>query len=267
MLALRPGGDGVDLPAARWHAAGVAFQTTRWSLVLRAAHADADGAAALAELCAADWPPVYAFYRRSGIAADRAADLTQGLFADLLERGGLPAADPQRGSYRAYLRACARHWLANRQDHDAAQKRGGGVRVVSLDCDAEERRLRREPVATEGPEQAFERRWAQSLIEAALAGLEADERAAGRGALFGLLRPVLDSGAPSRPWRQLAAELDTTEGALRVAAHRLRTRFRERLCAEVRETLPPDAPAGDELSELLRALSGTGGRGISGPGV
>ena len=95
----------------------------------------------------------------------------------------------------------------------------------------------------------------EGVIARALARLERDEAAAGRGALFGQLRSVLDGSPPPRPWLQLAAELDSTEGALRVAAHRLKARFRECLCAEVRETLPEAASARDELAELLRALA------------
>lgn len=230
------------------------FQTTRWSLVLRAGEDSASGRQALAELCASYWQPVYWFFRRMQVDVERARDLTQGLFADLLERGDLRCADPQRGRFRAWLRACARHWLTDEDERARAHKRGGGAPVLSLDVEVEEARYVLEPVDRLDPEAVFERRWAQAVIERALARLERDEGAARRGAQFPHLRPVLDGGPPPRPWAEVARQLGTTEGALKVAAHRLRARLRECLLAEVRETLPDDEPPGDEVRELLASL-------------
>lgn len=237
------------------------FQPTRWSLVLRAGGDDAAARNALEELCAAYWPPVYALYRREGLAPDHARDLTQTLFAELLARNDFARADPQKGSLRGYLRACARHLLANERDKARAQKRGHGHGFVPLDVDDEEARLAREPADGLDAAAAFERRWAQAVIEAALARLERDEQEAGRAALFAALRPGLEGASPTSPYAELAAALAMTEGALKVAAHRLRARFRDALLAEVRETLPAgaaDQDAGDgqaELRELLTALT------------
>ena len=228
---------------------------------MRAGGADAAARRALEELCALYWPPVYALYRRAGLEPESARDLTQSLFADLLGRHDLERVDPQRGSFRAYLRACARHLLANHREAARAQKRGFGVALVSLDVDDEEARLAREPVDGIDAAALFERRWAQAVIESALARLERQERAAGRDALFVALRPGLEAASPSTPYAELARSLGTSEGALKVAAHRLRARFRDALLAEVAETLP--APlAGDgaadgsaELRELFLALT------------
>jgi RNA polymerase sigma-70 factor (ECF subfamily) len=230
------------------------FPTTRWSLVLRAARDDAAGNAALAELCAAYWPPVHAFYRRLGLGPEAARDLTQGLFADLLERGDLRRGEPGPGSFRSFLRGCARHWLANERERELAQKRGGG-RVFAVDWQRETERTH-EPASAETAEAAFERRWAETVIGRALAQLELDEQAARRGPQFASLRPVLDGGGPPEPWAAIARQLGTTEGALKVAAHRLKARFRDCLCAEVRQTLPDGSAEGDELRELLQALGG-----------
>jgi RNA polymerase sigma-70 factor (ECF subfamily) len=233
----------------------VATQPTRWSLVLKAGQADAAGRAALEELCAAYWQPVYALYRRAGVGREAASDLTQGLFADLLERGDLRRADPARGPFRVFLRACARNWLANERAKERAGKRGGGRLPLAIDAAGEEEWLRIEPVDRLDPEAVFERRWVRAVIDRALHRVQREETGAGRDAAFARLRAVLDGGPPPRPWAELAAELGTSEGALKVAAHRLRMRFRECLCAEVAETLPDGVQPGEELGELLRSLA------------
>ena len=232
----------------------MAFGTTRWSLVVRARSGDAHGRRALDELCAIYWPAVYALYRREGLDADAAGDVTQALFADLLERGDFANATPERGRFRAWLCTCARHFLSNARASARAGKRGGGRPTLSLDVEREEGRLSREPLDHLDPAAAFERRWAQTVIETALRRLAGAEVEAGREALFAALRPTLEGASPTHGWAALAAELGSSEGALRVAAHRLRGRFRDRLLAEVRETLDDPAGAGDEIAELMRAL-------------
>jgi DNA-directed RNA polymerase specialized sigma24 family protein len=210
------------------------------------------------------WQPVYGFFRRLGADREAAADLTQGLFADLLARGDLRTAAPERGRFRGFLRGCARHWWANQRDLESAAKRGGGRRRLSLDAEGMESWLQQLPVDGLDAEAVFERRWAQDVIDRALLRIERDESAAGRRAAFEVLATILDGGPPSEPWAALAARLQTTEGALKVAAHRLRVRFRDCLVAEVRDTLPDDSDPGDELRELLVALQARPGRGISG---
>ncbi|MBK8097787.1 MAG: sigma-70 family RNA polymerase sigma factor [Planctomycetes bacterium] len=237
------------------------FQTTRWSLILRAQLPGAEGHAAFGELCAAYQAPVYTFFRRHGANQDRAAELTQGLFTDLLERDSLRTADPQRGRFRAFLKTCARHWWSNERDRAAARRRGGGRRPLAIDTDALETWLQDVAVDHLDADALFERRWAQTVIDRALWQLEQDELAAGRQTLFAELKPVLDGTQPREPWAVLADRLGTTEGALRVAAHRLRVRCRELLIAEVRDTLPDDHDPGHELQELLAALqAGAPGR-------
>jgi RNA polymerase sigma-70 factor (ECF subfamily) len=230
------------------------FRTTRWSLVARAGGADEDGRRALEELCALYWPAVYAFYRRERLDPEAARDLTQGLLLDLLQREDLGRADPTRGRFRAFLRTCARHYLANERDRQRAHKRGGGHVVESLDTATEEGRLRREPIDAMDADAVFERRWAMAVIDTALAALEQEEIGCGRGRLFAVLRPTLEGESLSRTYVELAAELGTSEGALKVTAHRLRQRFRQRLLEEVGHTLDQPELAGDELEQLLAAL-------------
>ncbi|MBL8753909.1 MAG: sigma-70 family RNA polymerase sigma factor [Planctomycetes bacterium] len=230
------------------------FQTTRWSLILRARQPGERGEQALGELLGAYWQPVYVFYRRLGASRDDAADLTQGLFTDLLARGDLASAEPGRGRFRTFLRSCARHWWSNERARAATQKRGGAALLLPLDPDDAEAWLATQPVDTMDPEALFERRWACTVIDRAIWQLEQDELAAGRREQFAVLRAVLDGSPPRQPWAELARSLDSTEGALKVAAHRLKARFRDLLAAEVRETLPDEVAAGDELQELLTAL-------------
>lgn len=243
---------------------GVTFHTTRWSLILRARRSDADGAQALDELLASYWQPVYGYLRRLGADRDAAEDLTQGLFADLLARGDLQTTAPERGRFRNFLRTCARHWWANERARSLAQKRGGGRSPVAFDVDGMESWLDALPGDELDAEAVFERRWAQTVIDRALWQLERDESAAGRRHLFESLRVILDGNAPVEPWAAMAARLQATEGALKVAAHRLKARFRDHLVAEVRDTLPDECEPGDELRELLAALGAGGRRGNAG---
>jgi RNA polymerase sigma-70 factor (ECF subfamily) len=232
----------------------VAFHTTRWSLITRASRADEGSTKALNELCQIYWPAVYAMYRVDGVDPDRASDLTQGLFADLLEREDIAKADPDRGRFRTFLRTCARNWLHNERDRERAKKRGGATQTFSLDASEEEQRLQHEPKLDQDAGAIFERRWAQAVIEQALHTLSVEEYQAGRGNAFEVLRPSLEGDSLSRSWAEVAADLGTTEGALRVAVHRLRQRFRARLEAEVRDTLAEHDTDGRELAELLSAL-------------
>ncbi|MCP5040055.1 MAG: sigma-70 family RNA polymerase sigma factor [bacterium] len=232
----------------------MAFHTTRWSLIARLGGTDEDATRALDELCQIYWPAVYAMYRRENLDRAQALDLTQGLFTTLLARGDFETAVPERGQFRAFLRTCARNWLANERDRERAMKRGGGAQLLSLDVEDEEERLSREPVDHLDAAALFERRWAQAVIEQALVRLEAEEEQAGRGQVFALVRTSLAGDVPTRPWAELADDLGTTEGALRVAAHRLRRRFREQIEFEVRDTLTEFGGEGEELAQLMAAL-------------
>jgi len=234
----------------------VTFHTTRWSLVFRAADGGPDGPAALAELCEAYWPAVHAFYRRAQGDEERARDLTQGLFARLLERHDLASADPERGRFRSWLLACAQHHLVDVRRADGAEKRGG-ARTLPWPDGAEAGPLEPvDPAAT--PEEAFARAWVRALVDRALAAIVAEEVARGRGRIAHAARPFLlpggDDGA-NATMRTVAAELGTGEGAFKVAVHRLRERLRERIQAEVRQTVGASEEAGDEL-RLLLELSG-----------
>jgi RNA polymerase sigma-70 factor (ECF subfamily) len=230
-----------------------AFATTRWSMVL-AAHGDGPGArAALAQLCERYWFPVYAFVRRQGISPHDAQDLTQEFFGRLIEKEWLSAVERERGRFRSWLLASTRHFLANEWQRLRTQKRGGGAPVFSLDETDAEGRYLREPADPVDATQLFNRRWALTLLDDVLARLQAEMEAAGKGAHFAAMKPAITSGraAPA----EIAAQLQMSDGAVRVAIHRLRERYRELLRAAVAETVDSAAEVDAELQCLFAALS------------
>ncbi len=234
------------------------FATTRWSLVVATADADPETRrAALEDLCAGCWLPLYAFARRGGAAPAEAQDRVQGFLADLLARDDLRRADPRRGRFRTFLLAAFRHFLSKERERDRALKRGGGRTPLSLDFDDGERRYSLEPSHDRSPEREYERRWALALLDRILAGLRAAEIAAGRGDAFDALAPLLGGGDPGDGGAAAAAErLGLAPGAVRVALHRLRRRYRAALRAAIAETVADPAEVDDEIHHLLGAVGG-----------
>lgn len=231
------------------------FQTTRWSLVLTARDdAQADSERALAELCQAYWQPLYAYVRRQGYRAEEARDLTQGYFLRLLEKRFLDDVRPGTGPFRAFLLVSLKHFLSSERERERALKRGGGELPVSLDAEDAERRYRLEPVDHLTPEHVFERRWAQTVVDRALARLRELFALDGKLREFELLRPCLVGDAGRGSYREIAAELEMTEGAVRVAVHRVRRRYGALLREEVAQTVADPQDVDGELRNLLLAL-------------
>jgi RNA polymerase sigma factor (sigma-70 family) len=216
--------------------------------------ADAAARAALEELCHDYWFPLYSFIRRRGSSPHEAEDLVQGFLADLLERGDLADLDRSKGRFRAFLRAACEHYLANRRNHDRAAKRSGERSIVSIDrLDAEDR-YGCEPAHEITAERLFERQWTLTLLDRVLKRHEAESAQSGRSALFDQLRPALQGDHLAPSYRDIAARLGMTEGAVRVAAHRLRSRYREILREEVGRTTDDPSSVDDEIAVLLAAL-------------
>ena len=239
----------------------MAFFTTRWSLVTRAATSDDGGRMALEELCTQYLPSVLAFYRRAVRSEADAEDLTQGLFRHLLERRDLATVDPARGRFRDWLLACARHWLSDRKRHDAAAKRGGGTAPIALDAatDAldETASSAFEPAsATPTPEEAFAASWVQSLTDRVLEQLLLEFTSRGRQRVLAAARPWLVEGEPSKTMQKVAEEIGLSETAFKVSVHRARARFHELLRTEVAQTLDDENDLEDELATLLGLLGG-----------
>jgi RNA polymerase sigma factor (sigma-70 family) len=233
------------------------FATTRWSLVVSAgSDSSPEGRAALESLCAAYWYPLYAFERRGGTAAEDARDMVQGFFAELLEKDYLAQADRERGRFRTFLITAFRHFASKARERERALKRGGGRPNLPLDFEDGESRYLREPSDERTPERLFERRWALTLLDEAMARLRAEHAAAGRGELFEALRGCLGAGGrETGPYAGIGARLGMSEGAVKVAVHRLRRRYRDVLRAAIAETVADPSEVDDEIRHLMEALS------------
>jgi DNA-directed RNA polymerase specialized sigma24 family protein len=233
----------------------VSFETTRWSLVLAAGSDDSSAArAALATLCETYWYPLYAYVRRHGTNADDARDLTQGFLTSLLERRDFEHLRQERGRFRAFLLASLKHFLSNEAARRRTQKRGGGITLLPLSFDEAEGRYRVEPEESATPETLYERRWALTVIERVLGQLRREWEATGRGPEFDELKSCLLGQNPSGGYAALADRLQTTEGALKTAVHRLRRRFQVELRKDIAETVSDPADIDDEIRYLVRAL-------------
>jgi len=232
------------------------FATTRWSVVVAAGDARSpDGWKALATLCETYWYPVYAFIRRSGRSSDEAKDLTQAFFAKLLEKNVVGEARQERGRFRSFLLTSVRNFVANQEEHLRALKRGGRSPHVSFEFEDGERQYRCEPVDNETPERIYERHWAQTVLDAAR-GLAASKfEGAHRSALFERLKPFVVGEEPPS-YKDLARELDLSEGAVRVAVHRMRRQVGDCLRELIAETVEDPREIEDELRYLLRVIAG-----------
>jgi DNA-directed RNA polymerase specialized sigma24 family protein len=231
---------------------GGRFPTTCWSVVLAARGLPRDESrAALESLCAAYWFPLYAFIRGRSQPAHAAEDLTQSFFTRLIEKGVLDAVDRSKGRFRAFLLAACKDFLANCRDHDLCQKRGGGRRFVPIDAES---RLITGSTQGLAPEALFDRQWALALLERVLQRLAAEMDRAGKSSIFDRLKPALlgESQAPS--YAGVGEQLGMTEGAVKVAAHRLRGRYRELLRDEISQTVADPADVDDEIRDLFQAL-------------
>lgn len=231
--------------------------TTRWSLVLAAGRgSDTGSKRALATLCELYWYPVYAFVRRQGNSPDDAGDLTQAFFVRVLEKAYFRQASPDGGRFRSFLLACLRHFLSNERDRARTIKRGGPHPPLSLDMETAEGRYLIEPRDELTPEKIFDRRWALTLLDRALTRLRNEHVAGRKQDVFEALKGYLTGASEGIPYTDVASALGTSEGATKVAVHRLRRRFRDLLIEEVAETVLDRRDIDDEIRHLLDAVSG-----------
>jgi DNA-directed RNA polymerase specialized sigma24 family protein len=233
------------------------FSTTHWSLVVQAGdRADRAAQSALETLCRRYWFPLYAFVRREGYGTHDSQDLTQAFFARFLEKDYLHQADPSRGRFRSFLLASLRHFLANAHDHGKAAKRGGGGMVLPFDYSQAEDRYLHEPATEWTAEKLFYRRWALELLQAVMDRLRAQWATGEKDAFFLAVQPFLSGAAPTRTYAEVAHELETTEGAVKTAVHRLRRRYRELLREEIAQTVTEPGQIDEEIQQLFGALQG-----------
>ena len=242
-------------PLGAGSAAAKGFSTTLWTVVRHANSTDSTEArAALAQLCQTYWYPLYSFVRRRGFAPHDAQDLTQAFFAHLLENDGIGRVDRTQGRFRSFLLASLKNFLANEWDKSQAQKRGGGQTFVSLEQEGAEERYQVEPSHDLTPERHFERQWALTLLDQVLSALRHEYHADGKADLFEELKAVL--GGQASAYAEIAGRLRNTEGAIKVAVHRLRKRYRELMRIRIAETVSAgEDEIEDELRHLMAALS------------
>ena len=230
------------------------FRTTHWSVVLSAGQTPSpQAAAALETLCRTYWYPLYAYVRRKGHDHEEAQDLTQEFFARLLEKNYLAHADRHKGQFRSFLLAALDHFLTNEWRKAHAAKRGGGQAMISLDDETMEKRFSSEQVSDLTPEKIYERRWALTLLDHALARLREEFATAGKARQFDQFRSFLTSDGES-DYATAAAELEMSAGAAAVAVHRLRHRYRELVREEIVHTVASPTEVEDELRWLFAAV-------------
>jgi len=225
--------------------------------VLRARRGSAEGRAALSELCEAYYQPVLTFLRCEGRTDDVARDLAHDFFARILSGKGFEAAAPERGRFRSYVLGALKHFLADQRDHDHRLKRGGGVAAEPIEPGAGTETSPALQIAdpTGGPDEArFDRDWALAVMDRAVTILAREYADSQKGGQFKVLKQWLTGEVPGTSQAEAAKALGMTEGALKVAVHRMRKRFREVIRAEIAQTLQDPAQLDDELRHLIDAL-------------
>jgi RNA polymerase sigma-70 factor (ECF subfamily) len=232
------------------------FRTTRWSVVLRAADvASPESAQALETLCRNYWYPLYVFVRRRGYSPDDAKDLSQEFFARLLEAGSLCTLHPDKGRFRSFLLGSLKNFLAKEWRDANRLKRGGGQQIIAWDQFDPEDRYHLEPKVEATPEELFDRRWAQALVNGVLDRLQREMEQEQLGERFLRLKPFLQGESAGQSYAEVAAQLGLSAPAVKSAIHRLRRRYAELIREEVAHTVVSPAEVEDEIRYLIRALS------------
>jgi len=215
------------------------FRTTHWSLVVRAVDStNASSDRALEQLCRTYWPAVYAFILRRGYSPEDAKDLTQGFFARLLEKEWLKMADSAKGRFRTFLLTAVNRFLSHERERAEALKRGGGLALFSLDDPDNPIGTSIEPAATGTPEEAFDRQWAESLLNRVIERLRLEFESGGRAGRFEQLKSFLTDDRGEVSYAESASRLGMSEAAIKSSIHRLRTRYGELVREEIAETVP-----------------------------
>lgn len=231
------------------------FRATRWTLVLQARGQGVEARRALEDLCGAYWFPLYAWCRRSGLAAADAEDMVQGFFVQVLEKDLFASADAARGKLRTFLLTALQRHVRDEQGKAKALRRGGG-KVLSFDGSEAEAWYAGEQVEGESAGHLFDRQWALAVLDQAVRRLEADAAARGKTEAFEAMRPFLTEEGSAADYEEAGRPLGLNAGAFKVAVHRLRAKFREALRAEVADTQPPDAGIDEEIAYLMKVLGG-----------
>ena len=234
------------------------FGTTQWTQVLAARDGGDDGKAqrALENLCRLYWFPLYGYVRKKGYQQSDAEDLTQGFFAQILEKNSLSSVAREKGKFRTFLLTCLNNYLHDEHDKKSAKKRGGDRQILSLDWEDAETKFKLDPPDDRTPEHYFEKKWALEILKRALARLREDYEESGRGELFRQLKPYLTGNSEPGQLGDIAAALQMKENALRAAVSRLRKRYRDMLKREICDTVANADDADDEYQHVCQVLTG-----------
>jgi len=237
-------------------ARGGGFATTRWTLVNAATGlAEPPARAALEQLCEAYWPPLYSYLRRRGHDREEAEDLTQGFFTRLLEGNVIHDADRARGRFRGFLLMALKRYVINEHARATSARRGGSQVRFALDFDEAERTYASTAGADDSPDRVFDRKWASLCLDRALASVRAEYEACGKERTAAVLLPYLTESVELPSYRAAAQQLQVSEGAVKVAVHRLRQRFGAVLRQQVADTVLSPEDADDEVRELMRVVA------------
>jgi RNA polymerase sigma factor (sigma-70 family) len=241
-------------PAAVGEHGGAAFTTTHWSVVLTAQGESPAAQEALEKLCRIYWRPIYAVLRRQGFGSQEAEDITQGFFAQLLERKSFDAVRKEKGRLRSYLLGALKYFVVDEQRRAMAVKRGKGQRLIPLEDLRDNERIEMEPADPVTAEMIYERRWALTVLERVLSRLKDEYVAAGNAALFDSLKELLpdEPGSPSQA--EIATQLGMTENAIRQAFYRFRQRYQSLLREEIANTVATPGDIEDELRHLIAVI-------------
>ena len=237
---------------------GSRFNTTCWHIVTSSR--DQDSAVrqeSLGELYRAYWYPLFAYLRRKGHSQDQASDYVQGFFLELIDKDFLAAVSPEKGRFRWFMMSAVGRFVSKQTAKQMAQKRGGGKATFSLDVEKAEQRYQQEPVENWTPEKLFDRRWALEVLSKALEMLRRDHDARGKLALYEELQGTLAGEAlTGEACEEIGAKLEMSPVAVKVAAHRLKDKYRNALIDVVSQTLTDQESVEDELDKLFEALAG-----------
>jgi RNA polymerase sigma-70 factor (ECF subfamily) len=234
--------------------AGSDFTTTHWTVVRQAIGDSPQAAAALETLARAYWYPLYAYVRRSGNSPHDAQDLTQAFFARLLERGYIQLADRNQGRFRTFLLSSLKNFLINEWKRENRERRGGGQEIFSLDDETAETRFAAEPFVEQPPDSLYDRGWAATLLDRALASLRSEFEQSGKLDLFERLKVFVWGDKCALSYSEMAVQLNTTDGAVKTSVCRLRQRYGELLRAEVAQTVSTPDEVNDELRYLISVV-------------
>lgn len=249
-------------------AAANSFHTTRWTQVVAAYGKTPEAQQALRELCETYYGPVELFVRRYRGGAEDARDLTHEFFAKLLEGDSLGNADRTRGRFRSYLLGAVKHFLNDLRDRDQTLKRGGGRTPQSLDQPLrEDDSENAETLAIADPrglppDAYFDREWALAVVEQAIETLRAEAASAGELSRFEVLQRWLVTPSSHDTAIEAARSLNLSEGAFKVAVHRLRKRFRQIVVDQIATTVQDSVEVQDELRYLINAMMSPAPRGL-----